>query len=107
MARRRTTASEEATPGGGHLVRHDTWAGLRRGDPVEVSGTRLRSATWSFVAHVRNETTGIEWIEVVGGRPGDRKLRSFLPEQVFPPGAARAGRSGPASLADAPRLPFG
>lgn len=92
-----------------HLARTTTWAGLQAGDPVAVTGTRLRSATWAFVAHVRNTETGDEWVEVIGGRPGDRKLRSFRPDQVFPPTGARPGAAGKgaASLADAPQLPFG
>lgn len=90
----------------GRLERSETWAGLRPGDPVEVDGTRLRSATWAFVAHVRNSATGDEWIEVVGGRPGDRKLRSFRPEQVYPPRAAGGRSSRAPSLAQAPRLPL-
>jgi hypothetical protein len=90
----------------GNLVRTDAWAGLRPGDPVEVTGTRLRSASWSYVAHVRNEATGEEWVEVIGGRSGDRKIRSFHPEQVFPP-TGRGRGAGPASLAEAPQLPFG
>ncbi len=104
MPRRRPDPSPELT---GHLARATTWAGLRAGDPVAVTGTRLRSATWSFVAHVRNTQTGDQWVEVVGGKPGDRKLRSFRPEQVFPP-SARPGAAGkgPASLADAPQLPL-
>jgi hypothetical protein len=106
MAPRRKRSAATGTTTTGHLVRTDAWAGLRPGDPVEVAGTRLRSATWSYVAHVTNTETGAEWVEVVGGRPGDRKLRSFLPEQVFAPGSGRA-RGGPAaSLADAPQLPF-
>jgi hypothetical protein len=86
---------------------------LRKGDAVEVQGVKMRSATWKFVAHVRNTQSGAEWIEVVGGRDGDRTLRSFLPEQVFPPGTRKAsgrGRgtaSAQASLAEAPQLPFG
>jgi len=109
MPRRRHPTPLPSAPG--HLDRATTWAGLHPGDPVTVAGTRLRSATWSFVAHVRNTDTGDEWVEVVGGRPGDRKLRSFRPEQVFPPnakpGTAGAAAKGPASLADAPQLPFG
>lgn len=69
--------------------------------------TGLRSATWEFVAHVRNLVTGDEWIEVVGGKDGDRALRSFRPERVFAP-AHKQGRRGPrSSLADEPRLPLG
>src|ERR1700744_6017109 len=91
MPRRRQDA---APPSPGHLERATSWAGVRAGDPVEVTGTRLRSATWAFVAHVRNTQSGEEWIEVGGGRPGDRKLRSFRPEQVFPPtGRSAGGRS--------------
>lgn len=105
MAPRRKLA-EEDPPTAGHLVRSAAWAGLRPGDPVEVAGTRIRSASWSYVAHVRNTETGAEWVEVVGGRPGDRKLRSFLPEQVFPPGAGRARGRTRASLAEAPQLPL-
>lgn len=87
-------------------MRNEAWAGVRRGDPVTVEGTRLRSATWTFVAHVRNTATDDEWIEVVGGRPGDRNLRSFRPDQVYPPRAG--GRaSGAPSLAQAPQLPLG
>ncbi len=91
----------------GHLVRATTWSGIRSGDAVVVEGTRLRAATWAFVAHVTNTQSGDEWVEVVGGRPGDRMLRSFRPEQVFPPQGRGAGRGrGAASLADAPQLPF-
>jgi hypothetical protein len=90
----------------GHLRRSKQWNGLGPGDPVVITGTRLRSATWAFVAHVANTETGDESIEVVGGRPGDRKIRSFRPEQVFPPSSR--GRPGfrPPSLADAPQLPL-
>ncbi|MGH9088148.1 MAG: DUF7246 family protein [Acidimicrobiales bacterium] len=99
----------------GHLVRVDAWAGVRAGDPVEVAGTRMRGARWTFLAHVRNTGAGAEWIEVVGGRGDDRSLRSFRPEQVFPVvgrpvriGGSRAARPGgpPDSLARAPQLPL-
>jgi hypothetical protein len=103
MPRRAKAPAPEPT---GHLVRTVAWSGLRAGDPVEIDGTRLRSARWAFIAHVRNAHTGDEWIEVVGGRPGDHKLRSFRPEQVFPPRSGRGGAARP-SLADAPQLPFG
>lgn len=106
MAPRKKRAPE-TPPTAGHLERAVTWAGLRPGDPVEVEGTRLRSATWEFVAHVRNTNTGTEWVEVVGGRSGDRKLRSFSPDQVFAPAARRAKGAARSSLAEAPQLPFG
>lgn len=86
------------------LRRATRWAGLQPGDPVQVTGTRLRGAAWEFMAHVTNESTGEAWVEVVGGRAGDRSLRSFRPDQVYAP-SARPGRD--ASLAEAPGLPLG
>ena len=86
------------------LRRTTQWAGLRPGDPVQVEGTRLRRASWAFVAHVTNDETGEAWVEVVGGRAGDRAVRSFRPDQLYAP-AARPGRDP--SLADAPGLPLG
>jgi len=85
------------------LRRATSWAGLCAGDPVQVEGTRLRGATWAFVAHVANLVTGEEWIEVVGGRSGDRAVRSFPPTQVYA-ASARPGRDP--SLAQAPGLPL-
>ena len=85
------------------LQRSVRWAGLRPGDPVLVEGTRLRGASWSFVAHVANVETGEEWVEVVGGRSGDRAVRSFRPDQLYAP-SSRPGRDP--SLADAPGLPL-
>lgn len=93
--------------GGSRLVRTATWAGLRPGDPVDVVGTRMRRATWTFVAHVRNSATGDEWVEVVGGRQGQRAVRSFRPEQVFAYGTGQGRVPGPGSLAQSPQLPFG
>jgi len=86
------------------LRRVTSWAGLCPGDPVQVQGTRLRGATWEFVAHVTNNETGESWVEVVGGRAGDRAVRSFRPGQLFA-SSARPGRDP--SLADAPGLPLG
>jgi hypothetical protein len=85
------------------LQRHTHWAGLAPGDPVQVEGTRLRGAAWSFMAHVTNAESGEEWVEVVGGRAGDRKVRSFRPDQLYAI-SARPGRD--LSLADAPGLPL-
>jgi hypothetical protein len=89
----------------GNLIRTADWAGVTKGDVVEVSDTRLRSATWRFVAHVRNVVTGDEWIEVVGGRPGDSSLRSFPVSRVFAPTTKGKGKPR-APLAEAPRLPL-
>ena len=86
------------------LKRNVRWAGLRPGDPVLVTGTRLRGASWSFVAHVANAETGEEWVEVVGGPAGDRAVRSFRPDQLY---AASARPGHDPSLADAPGLPLG
>jgi hypothetical protein len=88
-------------------VRSSGWSGIGPGDRVEVSGVGVRGATWEFVAHVRNSRTGDEWVEVVGGRPGDRKLRSFSPDRIFPHRARGSGGPAGASLADAPQLPLG
>ena len=106
MTVRRKQRADAADQPSGNLVRTPEWAGVRKGDPVEVSDTRLRSATWHFVAHVRNVATGDEWIEVVGGRSGDRKLRSFPPSRVFAPTKKTRRGAAPVSLADAPRLPL-
>jgi hypothetical protein len=72
----------------------------------------MRDATWEFRAHVVNTNNGTESVEVVGGRPGDRTIRSFGPERIY---AAKGRRStnwaraaaGELSLADAPQLPLG
>ena len=78
-----------------------------------VSGLSLRGATWEFRAHVVNTHNGTESIEVVGGRPGDRSIRSFGPERIFAvrgSGAKRSSGRAPAgelSLAEAPQLPLG
>ena len=85
------------------LRRNTRWAGLRPGDPVVVSGTRMRGASWSFVAQVAHAETGEVWVEVVGGRSGDRAVRSFRPDQIYA-ASAKPGRDP--SLADAPGLPL-
>lgn len=105
MVRRQKTPGE-AQAGARHLVRAASWAGVRVGDPVEVEGLAMRSATWAFVAHVRNTRTGEEWVEVVGGRPGERSVRSFPPERIFPP-RPKGAKAARASLADQPGLPLG
>jgi hypothetical protein len=87
-----------------NLQRNTRWAGLRPGDPVVVTGTRMRAASWSFVAQVANAETGEVWVEVVGGRSGDRAVRSFRPDQIYA-ASAKPGRDP--SLADAPGLPLG
>lgn len=99
MGRRRKTRVQ-ARPD--HLVRSESWNGLRPGDPVEIEPPVGRSDTWSFLAHVHNTRNGAESVEVVGGGPGEHHVRSFRPEQVFAPGGRRHGPS----LAEAPRLPL-
>jgi hypothetical protein len=110
-SRRPAGAAAEAS---GHLERSDAWHGLRAGDPVIVSGLRIRGAHWEFRAHIVNRRNGSESIEVVGGRPGVRLVRSFEPHRIFPVTGGRGGRPGPdrstpgrPSLADAPQLPLG
>ena len=51
---------------------------------------------------------------MVGGRPGENKIRSFGPERIYAvtrkKGARASGRTatdGELSLADAPQLPLG
>lgn len=96
----------------GHLERSDRWNGLRPGDPVRVEGLAMRGATWRFQAHVRNLRNGHESVEVVGGRIGERTLRSFSPDRIFPAtGSSAGGGSGRPgvrlpSLAEAPQLPL-
>ena len=71
---------------------------------MEIVGASERGATWRFRAHVRNERNGTESVEVLGGRPGEHRVRSFEPGRVFPAGARRSGRP---SLDSAPQLPLG
>jgi hypothetical protein len=73
----------------------------------------VRSAEWRFRAHVLNHHNGTESIEVVGGRPGETKIRSFGPERIFAvtrkKGSRTGGRNataGELSLAEAPQLPL-
>ena len=98
---RRKKSTVQALPE--HLHRSLSWNGLSNGDPVTIEGLAARGATWVFKAHVRNDRNGAESVEVVGGRPGEHRVRSFLPGQVFPLGGRKAGLP---SLADAPRLPL-
>ncbi len=86
-----------------HLLRSESWNGLRPGDPVEIVGPPVRGASWRFQAYVRNTRNGAESVEVVGGPPGEHHVRSFLPDQVFPLGGRRRGMP---SLAEAPQLPL-
>jgi hypothetical protein len=86
------------------LARSPSWAGLREGDPVDVLDDRERGATWRFTAHVTNVATRATWVEVVGGRAGERRLRSFRPEQLYPHRSVQHGRPTAAPLCDAPRL---
>jgi len=96
-----------------HLDRAETWSGLRAGDPVVVAGLSLRGATWEFRAHIVNRRNGTESVEVIGGRPGDRKIRSFEPDRIFAVtgrnrtrGSSERTLTGELSLADAPQLPL-
>ncbi len=102
MARRKKAPLPETR---GHLRRSPAWAGLHQGDPVRIEAPGLGSASWTFVAHVANTETGEETVEVVGGKPGERMVRSFRPEQAFPVTKHRSKTAAP-SLAEAPQLPL-
>jgi hypothetical protein len=93
----------EQNPG---FERASTWAGVTEGDPVDVLDDRERGAEWRFVAHVTNRSTGAAWVEVVGGRRGDRRRRSFRVDQLYPSRTVRGAVATAAPLNDAPRLPL-
>lgn len=89
----------------GNKVRSSQWHGVKSGDAVVVDGARGRQH-WVFVAHVVNEATDEEWVEVRGGRVGEAKGRSFRPEAIYPSGAQRGTRLVGLSLFEAPQLPI-
>ncbi len=105
MARARAGTTPSQTPS--HLRRSPAWSGLCEGDPVDVLDPREAASNWRFVAHVTNTKTGEEWVEVVGGRKGDERRRSFRPDQLYPHRSVRGGAPTAASLTEAPRLSFG
>ena len=90
----------------GQIVRSSVWNGVRDGDPVVVDAPKERRQHFTFVAHVVNEATGEEWIEVRGGRVGEAKGRSFRPDLIYPGEARKGARLVGLSLASAPKLPF-
>lgn len=100
-------SKKPATIRRGLIVRSSQWNGVREGDAVVVNAPKERRQNWTFVAHVVNEATGDEWIEVRGGRVGEAKGRSFRPEMIFPGEARKGARIIGLSLATAPKLPLG
>jgi hypothetical protein len=109
----RAPARRAAIEASGHLERSESWNGLRCGDPVIVSGLRIRGAKWEFRARIVNRNNATESIEVIGGRTGERTIRSFPPERILAvTGKKGQGRdpdrsvAGQLSLADAPQLPL-
>jgi hypothetical protein len=81
---------------------------------VLVSGLGIRGAEWEFRSHVLNRHNGTESVEVVGGRPGERRIRSFTPGRIFAvtrrsgsKGGGDRAIAGQLSVAEAPRLPLG
>jgi hypothetical protein len=90
----------------GHVVRTTRWNGVRAGDAVVVDGVKERRQHWVFVAHVVNEYTNDEWVEVRGGRVGEAKGRSFRPDVIYPGSAKKGSRLVGMSLAEAPQLPI-
>jgi hypothetical protein len=91
----------------GQIVRTTVWHGVRFGDNVVVNAPKELRQTWIFVAHVLNEATGEEWVEVRGGRVGESKGRSFRCELIYPSGAKKGARVVGLSLATAPQLALG
>jgi hypothetical protein len=90
----------------GNLVRTTRWAGVQAGDAVVVDGLKERRQQWVFVAHVHNEATNDEWVEVRGGRSGEAKGRSFRPELIYPSRAKKGSRLVGLPLCVAPQLPI-
>jgi hypothetical protein len=88
----------------GSLVRSTRWNGLSEGDPVVVNGVKERRQHWTFVAHVVNEATGDEWVEVRGGRVGESKGRAFRPDMIYPSTSRKGSRVTGLSIASAPQL---
>jgi hypothetical protein len=114
--RKAASAGQVARQASQHLERSEAWNGLKRGDPVIVSGLAIRGADWEFRAHVLNRNNGTESVEVVGGRPGDHTVRSFEPRRIYAVtsklrvgGRTKASKAiaGELSVAEAPRLPLG
>lgn len=101
MARRGKTPAAESK-----FVRLASWSGLHEGDAVVVDSDRDRRGQFVFVAYVENKATGDAWIEVRGGKKGEAKTRSFLPEQIFPAGARKGGKIVKPSIVDSPQLPL-
>lgn len=94
-----------APEGLGHLERSERWNGVRVGDRVIVSGLHDGGADWEFRAHVLNRRNGTESIEVVGGRAGNRQVRSFAPSRIFAiTGSGRPRHRGDRGIADRPSL---
>jgi hypothetical protein len=102
MTKRR--AQTAAAPPPVRVERHDQWSGVRAGDRVDVLDEQERRSTWSFVAHVTNLDSGDSWVEVVGGRAGDPRRRSFRPEQLYAYRSIRGGSPTAPPLCDAPLL---
>jgi hypothetical protein len=107
MGHNRGMTKKPATVRRGLIVRSSQWNGVRDGDAVVVNSGKERRQNWTFVAHVVNEATGEEWIEVRGGRVGEAKGRSFRPDLIFPGEARKGARVIGLSLAMAPKLPLG
>lgn len=91
----------------GQIVRTKAWHGVRFGDRVVVNAPKELKHQWTFVAHVLNEATGEEWVEVRGGRVGESKGRSFRCDLIYPSGAKKGPRVVGLSLATAPQLALG
>jgi hypothetical protein len=102
VTKRRVQAAVAPSPV--RVERRDAWSGVRAGDSVDVLDPREPRATWAFVAYVTNIESGDSWVEVVGGRAGDPRRRSFRPAQLYPYRSIRGGSPTAAPLCDAPLL---
>jgi len=88
----------------GEIVRENAWHGVRFGDLVVVNSPKRTPSTMDLRRARGERATGDEWVEVRGGRVGESKGRSFLPELIYPSGARKGSRVMGLSLATAPQL---
>jgi len=76
-------ARRSRCPNRRHLQRSTSWAGLRRGDPVEIMG-RVGFGLVDLCRPRRQHRDRRRVDRGGGGKFGEHKIRSFRPDQVFP-----------------------
>lgn len=78
------------------FVKFESWAGFEKNDQVRIKAETFDvpgkenwlKGTYFFVQRVSNQRTGASWIDVIGGkdgqkgRPGQRHMRSFTEDRV-------------------------